>query len=83
MYSLVEAHFQNLETHAGADISNAKNEDAGRILSDILKEYMLEMGVVNGLKAMGYGSEDIPDFVKGTLPQVCRAVYQLLKWATC
>lgn len=54
----------------GADISKAKVEDAGAILSEVLREYMLEMGVVNGLKEMGYGSQDIPGFVQGTLPQV-------------
>lgn len=55
---------------AGADISKAKLEDAGFILSDILREYMQEMGVVNGLQELGYSSEDIPRFVEGTLPQV-------------
>lgn len=53
----------------GADISKAKAEDAGVILRDVLKAYMQEMGVVNGLRELEYGSEDIPAFVKGTLPQ--------------
>lgn len=54
----------------GADISNAELDDAGSILSDILREYMQDMGVVNGLKELGYSSQDIPDLVQGTLPQV-------------
>ena len=55
----------------GADTTSAKLEDAGRILSDTLRGYMQEMGVVNGLGALGYSSEDVPALVKGTLPQVC------------
>ena len=54
----------------GADITGIKLADAGNILSDTLKHYMSEMGVVDGLKAMGYNSNDIPALVKGTLPQV-------------
>ena len=54
----------------GADITGAKKEDAGEILSEVLKTYMHEMGVVDGLKVLGYTSEDIPNLVTGTLPQV-------------
>ena len=60
----------HIYVHVGADISGAKLEDAGHILSDILRQYMSDMGVVDGLQAMGYGTEDIPDLVRGTLPQV-------------
>lgn len=56
--------------YTGADITGAKKEDAGLILSEVLKTYMHEMGVVDGLKVLGYSSEDIPKLVTGTLPQV-------------
>ena len=53
----------------GADVSRAKPGDAGKILSDRLIALMQELGVPNGLGAVGYGSEDIPALVAGTLPQ--------------
>ena len=31
---------------------------------------MSALGVVNGLRELGYGSEDVPMLVEGTLPQV-------------
>ena len=55
----------------GADVRSARLEDAGRILADVLREYMSDMGVVDGLQAMGYSSEDIPSLLKGTQLQVC------------
>lgn len=53
----------------GFDTRNSKQADAGKILSDVVREYMLKLKVPNGLSSLGYGSEDIPALVEGTLPQ--------------
>jgi len=53
----------------GADVTNAKKEDAGKILAGEVIRYMERMKIPNGLKAVGYGEEHIPDLVNGTLPQ--------------
>ncbi|PIK35667.1 putative hydroxyacid-oxoacid transhydrogenase, mitochondrial [Apostichopus japonicus] len=53
----------------GADVTNAKKDDAGLILTDTLKTYMQDMKVENGIAEFGYKSDDIPALVKGTLPQ--------------
>ncbi|XP_037788999.1 hydroxyacid-oxoacid transhydrogenase, mitochondrial-like isoform X2 [Penaeus monodon] len=53
----------------GKDVTNVKREDAGRVLADVLREFMHEMKVDNGLEALGYTTDDIPALVKGTLPQ--------------
>ena len=43
--------------------------DAGRYLADQLCSYMKRLGVPNGLSALGFTEEDIPDLVEKTLPQ--------------
>ena len=53
----------------GANTEGASHADAGRILADRLIEMMQEMKIPNGLGGLGYGSEQIPDLVQGTLPQ--------------
>ena len=53
----------------GADVSGAKRDDSGKILSDQIVMMMQRLKVPNGLSAVGYQREDIPSLVKGTLPQ--------------
>lgn len=54
----------------GRDTSNIKASDAGAVLADVLRGYMSEMKIENGLSALGYTSADVDNLVKGTLPQV-------------
>jgi hydroxyacid-oxoacid transhydrogenase len=53
----------------GKDITDAKPEDAGEILSGAVVELMQKVGMPNGLKAVGFGPEDVDKLVEGTLPQ--------------
>jgi hydroxyacid-oxoacid transhydrogenase len=53
----------------GFDITGAKAEDAGKILSDRITWFMQELRMPNGLRAVGYSCADIPELVQGTLPQ--------------
>ncbi len=63
-----ERHLQ-VAAVLGADVSRARPADAGKILADRIIELMRQLGVPNGLAALGYTSSDIPKLVEGTLPQ--------------
>ena len=63
-----ERHLHAAEA-LGADVSGAKPEDAGRILSEWVIEIMKQLDIPNGLGAIGYSRDDIPKLVEGTLPQ--------------
>lgn len=54
----------------GVDITNKKVEDAGPILGDRLRLIMQDLEVPDGLTSLGYTKDDIPNLVKGTMPQV-------------
>ena len=53
----------------GADISSAKDHDAGDLLASRIIEFMQRLKVPTGLSEVGYTSDDIPALVEGTLPQ--------------
>ena len=63
-----ERHLKVAEV-LGANVSGAKSDDAGKILADRITGFIERLKVPNGLKALGYGTEDIPKLVEGTLPQ--------------
>ena len=51
-------------------MASVKPADAGRVLSDTVRRYMSDLGIDNGLRAVGYATDDIPALVRATLPQV-------------
>jgi hydroxyacid-oxoacid transhydrogenase len=53
----------------GVDTSGARPEDAGELLAGAIVDLMCRTGMPNGLKAVGFGPEDVDQLVAGTLPQ--------------
>jgi hydroxyacid-oxoacid transhydrogenase len=53
----------------GADVSGARPEDAGEILARAIIALMQRTGMPNGLKAVGYGPDDVDALVAGTIVQ--------------
>jgi hydroxyacid-oxoacid transhydrogenase len=63
-----DRHLQAAEA-LGVDVSNRRREDAGSILADRITWFMQRLKTPNGLRAIGYTTQDIPPLVDGTLPQ--------------
>jgi hydroxyacid-oxoacid transhydrogenase len=53
----------------GVDTAKARPEEAGELLAGAIINVMRQTGMPNGLKAVGFGPEDVEQLVAGTLPQ--------------
>jgi hydroxyacid-oxoacid transhydrogenase len=53
----------------GADTRDAAPEDAGEILAEAIIGIMRQVGMPNGLRAVGFTPDDVDALVAGTLPQ--------------
>ncbi|KAF2396997.1 Dehydroquinate synthase-like protein [Trichodelitschia bisporula] len=54
----------------GVDVSGVKEESAGEVLSEALKEFLAKLGgQPRGLKELGFREGDIDMLVEGTVPQ--------------
>lgn len=62
-----ERHLEAAQLLGAPD--STRPEDAGRALSDLLIPLMKDLGVPNGLSAIGISESAIPKLVEGTLPQ--------------
>jgi hydroxyacid-oxoacid transhydrogenase len=63
-----ERHLRAAEI-LGAKVDGAHMDDAGKILAAHIVQLMQDLHLPNGLRALGYGTTDIPRLVEGTLPQ--------------
>jgi hydroxyacid-oxoacid transhydrogenase len=53
----------------GADVGDATPEEAGEVLAGAIIALMRRTGMPSGLAAVGFGPDDVPALVEGTLPQ--------------
>jgi hydroxyacid-oxoacid transhydrogenase len=53
----------------GVDVSQVADEEAGEVLAQATIDIMKQTGMPNGLSAVGFGPDDVPQLVEGTLPQ--------------
>jgi hydroxyacid-oxoacid transhydrogenase len=50
-------------------VSSADVADGGNLLADRIIAMMKETGLLNGISGLGNSEDDIPNLVRGTLPQ--------------
>jgi len=53
----------------GSEVRNPKKADAGKITADVMRRYMDEMKVPDGLAALNFTQDDVHTLVQGALPQ--------------
>jgi len=53
----------------GAEVRGARNEDAGDVIAQHLARMMRDLGIPNGIAAVGYEDGDLGELAAGTLPQ--------------
>jgi hydroxyacid-oxoacid transhydrogenase len=53
----------------GVDATGVRPEQAGGLLAGTITDLMRRTGMPNGLRAVGYGPQDVDALVEGTLPQ--------------
>ncbi|HLF26043.1 MAG TPA: iron-containing alcohol dehydrogenase [Anaerolineae bacterium] len=53
----------------GVAVAKATAEEAGELLAGAIIDLMRKTGMPNGLKAVGFGPEDVDQLVAGALPQ--------------
>ena len=63
-----QRHLQAAEA-LGVNIDRAASNDAGTILADRIVHLMQQLGMPNGLSAIGYTTDDLPALVGGALAQ--------------
>jgi hydroxyacid-oxoacid transhydrogenase len=53
----------------GVDVAEAKPEEAGELLAQAIIDLMRRLELPDGLRAVGFGLDDVEQLVAGTLPQ--------------
>jgi hydroxyacid-oxoacid transhydrogenase len=53
----------------GANVTDARPEDAGELLAGAILDLIKQTGMPNGLKAVGYSPADVDALVAGTIVQ--------------
>jgi len=53
----------------GSEVRNPKKADAGKITADVMRKYMDEMKIPDGLESLNFTKDDIHTLVQGALPQ--------------